>query len=204
MSNENSNQVDNRSASQRLTDLENAVSQVYNTLDLVTRDLSLLKSATKLLDNKLNSLIKATVAGETVSDVVIDRIMVENNVSDLANKVANMVVNGIVAPEDQVSENSFIVGNESEDDGKVVNPRIQFALKAVAPEIQAKLVGAKPGDSIKFKEGTLSFKILESYKIQDAPQDASQVAEEVAPAVAEQAQTTAEQPTTPQSNFDGL
>lgn len=176
---------DNRSPAQKLGDLELGVSHLFQTSDLIGKDVSLLKSAMKLLDNKLTALIKATTSGEEVTDSVLDRIMIENNVADLANRVTNMVVNGLVVAEDQVTENSFIVGNEISDDGAIVNPRIQFALKALAAELQGKLLGAKPGDKLKFKDdATVSFQVLETYHIQDMSAPAP--AAEEAPATPEE------------------
>lgn len=182
MSNENNKQADTRTAAQRLADLELAAAQLFNATDHITRDLGMLKNAMKLLNNKVDAIVKASVAGEPITDAVLDRIMIENNVADLANRVTNMVVNGVVTPEEQVSENSFVVGAEVEDGGKVVNPRIQFALKALQPDLQTKLIGAKPGDSLKFKEGELNFKILESYKITPEPTPEEAPAAEEAPA----------------------
>lgn len=164
----NTKKNDNRSATQRLGDLENAVMSLYNVLDNLTRDFMVLKDALKLLDNKVNSIVKASTNNEPLTDEVLDRIMVENNVAELTQKVNNMVLQKIVAPETQVSENSFVVGSESDNDGKVVNPRLQFALKALAPEVQEKIKGVSVGDTVNF-EGKLNFKVLESYTILPPP-----------------------------------
>lgn len=173
MAEENKPKEAPRTATQRLQDLETGMAHIYQTLDYVARDLKFLKDATKLLHNKVDAIVQATAAKEEISDAVLDRIMVEKNVEDLKNKVTSMVVSGILLKEDQVSENSFIVGSESDETGKVVNPRIQFALKVVTDAaIQAKLLGAKIGDVIIFKEGANPFTILESYKIQDPAQTA--------------------------------
>lgn len=171
MSEENKN-TDTRSASQRLTDLENNLGQLSLLSDYINKDLSIMKSAVKLIDNKLNALIKATTQGETVTDEVIDRIMVENNVEDLTNKVSNMVTQGIISPEQTVSENSFVVGKEADAEGKVSNPRVQFVLMTLNPEIRTQFVGAKVGDALTFQDGKLVFTILESYKINEAPTSA--------------------------------
>lgn len=192
MSNENNKPAEKPSAAQRLSDLELAAAQLYHATDLMGRDLGLLKNAFKLLNNKVDAIVKATVSGEEITDEVLNRIMIENNVADLANRVANMIVNGTVVPEEQVTANSFIVGAEVEDDGKVSNPRIQFAVKALTPELQAKLIGAKAGDSFKFKEGELSFKLLETYKIQEPP----------APEAAPEASADEAAPEAPQIQLD--
>lgn len=180
----------NRSASQKITDLENALLSLYNLADSLTKDFNTLRNAMKLLNNKVNSMVKASVNGEEMTDAVLERIMVENNCEELAQKVTSMVSQGIVAAEEQVSENSFIVGSEIDDTDKVINPRLQFALKALPAELQAKLLGTKAGDTVLLEEGKLKFKVLESYKIQEP-----KLATEVAAAPAE---ATAEAPAAPE------
>lgn len=175
MSDQNKKPSDNRSATQRIQDLENAVMSLFNVNDNLARDVMTLKEAIKLLDNKVNSIVKASTAGEPLTDAVLTRIMVENNVAELAQKVTNMVSQGFLQAEDQVSENAFVVGSEHSEDGTVINPRLQFALKAVTPETQAKLLGMKVGDTLKNQEGKMNFKLLESYKIV-IPQEAAPAA----------------------------
>jgi hypothetical protein len=167
MSNENQKQEDKRTAVQKLSDVENVVVQLYGAFDNATKDLTLLKNAVRLLNNKVDAMVKATVSGEGISDAVIERIMIENSVADLTNKTANLVLSGVIAPEEQVSENSFVVGNDSDDTGKVVNPRLQFALKALPPDLQSKLIGKRVGDTVQFTDSKLTFKVLETYKIQE-------------------------------------
>lgn len=166
MSDQNKKQGDNRSATQRLSDLENAAMSLFNVNDNLARDVMTLKEALKLLDNKVNSIVKATASGEPLTDAVLTRIMTENNVAELAQKVTNMVTQGFIVAEEQVSENSFIVASELNDKDEVVNPRLQFALKALSPELQSKLLGVKVGDTLSIKEG-LKVKLLESYSIQE-------------------------------------
>lgn len=178
MSEENKKQVDNRTAAQRLADLETAVAQLYRTADYMTRDLSLLKNAAKLLNNKVSAIVEASASEEGVTDAVIDRIMIDNNVKDLANRVTNMIVNGIVSKEDEVSDNAFLVGSETDENGKLTNPRIQFSLSQVSPEVKAKLLGKKAGDVVNFVEGKGSFTLLESYKIQPPPTPEAEAAPE--------------------------
>lgn len=162
--------VDNRSASQKIADLENAVMSTYQTLDNVIKDLGTIKDAIKLLGNKVDSIVKASVNGEAINDVVLSRIMIENNCEELANKVKIMLTQGVLVAQEQVSENSFIVGAELNDAGETVNPRLQFGIFALRPELQEKLKGTKAGDVINLEEGKLKFKVLESYAIQQ-PKD---------------------------------
>ena len=164
--------ADNRSASQKITDLENAVMNAYQTLDNVIKDLGIIKDAIKLLGNKVDSIVKASVNGEAINDSVIARIMMENNCEELANKVNVMVAQGVLATQEQVGDNSFIVGAELNDAGETVNPRLQFAIFALRPELREKLKGSKSGDVIVLEEGKLRFKVLESYAIVQPKEDA--------------------------------
>lgn len=169
-----------RSAAQKIADLENAVMSLFNVADNLAKDLTTVKNALKLLNNKVASIVKASTTGEEISDEVLDRLMIENNCEELAQKVTNMVTQGIVVAEEQVSENSFVVVSEMDDSEKIVNPRLQFALKALSAELQAKLLGAKAGDVLLLEEGKLKVKVLESYKIQE-PQLTPPPAAEAAP-----------------------
>lgn len=164
---ENQKPADNRSATQKIGDLENAMIAAYQTLDNMARDLNTAKEAIKLLGNKIDSIVKATVAGEALSDDVISRIMVENNIEELKNKLKIMVAQGILAASEQVAEDSFLVGSDVNEAGEVVNPRLQFALYAIRPpELQQKFLGAKVGDVLNLQEGKLKFKVSEIYQIQ--------------------------------------
>ena len=188
MSDQKSDQkpVDSRSASQKISDLENALMALYQTANNMASDISTLKEAVKLLGNKVDSIVKASTKGEQITDAVISRIMIENNVEDLTNKVKNMIAQGILAVQEQVSNDSFIVGEETNDQGDIVNPRLQFALMAVQPELREKFVGAKAGDLLTLQEGKLKFRLLETYQIQQPkPQGQPAEASAAEPTVAE-------------------
>lgn len=181
MSNENAKPQDNRSASQKITDLENAVMSLFQTVDNMARDIGTVKQAIKLLGNKVDSIVKASSAGEAITDTVISRIMVENNVEELASKVKELVVQGAIVPSEQVSANSFVVGSELNTEGATENPRLQFALQALGADLQAKFLGAKIGDILNLQEGKLQFKVAEIYEVQ-MPAAEAPAAEAPAPA----------------------
>lgn len=161
----NQKKTDNRSATQKLSDLEQAVLSLYNVSDNLARDFMVLKDAVKLLNNKVSAIVQASTDGLELSDPVLNEIMVNNNIQELKERVDNMVLQSVIAPETQVSENSFVVGSELDTDGTVKNPRVQFALKALSPELQGKIKGANVGDVLHLQDGKLDFKILESYTI---------------------------------------
>lgn len=183
---------DTRSASQKIVDLESGVMALYQNMDNVIRDLGTIKDAIKLLGNKIDSIVKASVNGESLTDEVISRIMVENNVEELNQKVKLMVAQGSLKPSEQLSANSFVVGSEINDEGTVVNPRLQFALFALQQELRDKFVGGKVGDTLSLQEGKLKFKVLEAYEIQkQVPEEVVEEAKEGEAHEAEVAQATA-------------
>lgn len=198
---DNKKPADNRSASQKITDLENAMVSAYQTMDNMARDLTTIKDALKLLGNKVDSIVKASASGEPLSDEVISKIMIQNNCEELAQKVKVMNAQGILAPQEQVADDSFIVGSELNDSGETVNPRLQFALFALQPELREKFKGAKSGDVLNLQEGKLKFKVAEIYQIQQPkPAEAPAPAEtpaEAAPAASDAVPAALEATTAP-------
>ena len=173
------NPQDKRTASQRLDDLERTVMAAYQTLDQMARDLMTIKEAIKLLGNKTSAI--ATAAN--ISDETISKLMVDQNVAELKEKVTVLISQGIlVASDEPLADSSFVVGQEVDTDGKIVNPRIQFTLGSIQPEIREKIKAGKIGEAIELQEGKLKFLITETYKIV-APK-APEAQAEAAPALA--------------------
>jgi hypothetical protein len=183
---ENQRPADTRSASQKIADLENAMISLYQTCDNMARDLTMLKEALELLGNKVSSMCQAQQSGEAFSDEIISRIMVQNNVNKLADAVTRMIAQGFIAPSEAVTDNSFIAGQELNDAGEVVQQRRQLAIQVLPEELKAKFRGAKAGDLLNLREGSLKFKVTEVYEIQqpkqaEAPAPAESPAPEAAP-----------------------
>lgn len=156
---------DKRTASQRIDDIERGLGALYQTADNMARDMQTIKEAIKLLGNKLDSVVKASNNGEVLSDEVIARIMVENNVEELKGKVQKLVNDGILVAAEEVGPNSFVVGRELNDAGEVQNPRMQFVVSALNPEVKDKFPGTKVGQTLELQEGKWKFEIQESYNI---------------------------------------
>lgn len=148
-------------ASQRLETLETNMQEVSMYLNNMARDLSLIKEAIKLLGNKTSALQSA--AGITDDQISVG--MIANNVIELKEKVDGFVANGTMTATDVVEENCFIVGKEENEDGTVANPRVQFMVSALQPELRAKILGAKTGEKIQFSEGTLLVALDEIYSV---------------------------------------
>ena len=182
----NQQQPDKRTASQRIDDMERGLMALYQTADNMARDMGTIKEAIKLLGNKLDSVVKASERGEALNDEVIARIMVENNVEELKEKVTNLVNQGVLVAAEEVGPNSFVVGREIAEDGSIANPRMQFVVSALQGEVKDKFPGSKVGQTLELQEGKWKFEIQEVYNIQTPEQQASAPAES-APAESEEA-----------------
>lgn len=167
-----SNNDKQRSATERLNDLEQATMGTFQALDNMSRDLMLVKDAIKLLGNKLDAVAKAS----NLSDDVISKLMVENNVAELKGNVDRLIAQGILTAEGVVTAQSFVVLREVDDAGAVVNPRLQLAVSSIDPTIAEKLVGGMVGQTVTIQEGKLKAEIVESYAIQ-TPQAPSALGE---------------------------
>jgi len=158
--------VDKRTATQKIADLEAAVMELYQTIQIMGRDLSIAKDAIKLLGNKLDSVVQAAATGQPINDETVAKLMVSNNVEELKQKVSNLVAQGFLQPSETVPENAFVVGREENDKGETVNPRLQFSLSALENEdFRNKIKAAKIGDVINLQEDKLRFVLLEVYAI---------------------------------------
>lgn len=176
-----SNTQKQRSATERLNDVEQATMSTFQTLENMTRDIMLIKDAIKLLGNKVDSIVKASMNGQPLTDEVISYLMVQNNIEELKAKVDNLIAQGILVAEAVVGAQSFIVVREVDDTGKVINPRLQLTMGALAPHVAEKLIGAQSGQVVDVEAGALKVEVLEVYAIQSlkAPET-----EEAAPAQA--------------------
>jgi hypothetical protein len=199
-----------KTAAERLNDLEKALVSFYQTFESLGKDTNTIREAVKLLGNKVDALAKANIAGETPTDETLSKIMIDNNVEELKGKVAGLVTAQVLVPTDIIGDtNSFVVGRElAADSDKVVNPRLQFSLTALAKDVGDKLKGHLVGDIITIQEGQVRFEVLEAYTIQTPPQAAPTAptpaatapAEDTTAAASADASTDATPETAPTSN----
>ena len=99
-SNPDNNRPKKPSATERLTYLENAAQSLFQLSNDIIKDLMDVKKTLQLLNNKVDALAKASIAGEEPNDEVLNRIMIENNVADLTKKVSNLVEQGMLVVEE--------------------------------------------------------------------------------------------------------
>lgn len=185
--------VDKRTASEKIQDLERAVMSGFQVTNNITRDIMVLKDALKLLGTKLEATAMCINADEKPTVENVTKYMLQLNTIELQGKVANLVNQGILAPIDEVSDAAFVVGSEQEADGKIIHPRVQFVFGQLEKENQDTLRGKKVGDLITFKEDKLRLLITEIYNIV-APKAPAPTADEAAEqAQAEQSSNGADQ-----------
>jgi hypothetical protein len=153
------------SASQRLENLETGFMSLGNTVSQVINDMLIIKDALKLLDSKLDSVIKATNRGEALTADTISKIMIENEANALKSRVDNLVAQGIFVAKDFSDANSFYVGKEVNEAGEVVNPRLQFGAVMYNEEVQARLLGSKVGDAVALVDPKIKFVVEEIYGV---------------------------------------
>jgi hypothetical protein len=168
-------------------------------MEPMARDLMTLKETVKLLNNKLDAVVKSINAGGPITDESINKIMIENNAKDLKAKVDQMVAQGLLAASNTVESGSFVVISESNSAGEVVNPRMQFLLSDLQhEEAKTKLNGLKVGDSTQIGDSGGSVTVLEAYSVvvpsaseteapAEAPAAETPAATEAAPAATEMA-----------------
>jgi hypothetical protein len=178
-----------KTASERLEDLEKTLGQVIGAiqpLQPLTQDFNGFREALKLLNNKLDAVVKSINAGGPITDDGLSKLMIENNAKELADKVANMVTQGLLVASQTVTKDSFVVVNETDATGTVVNPRMQFLLSALQnEEVRAKLEGSTVGANIPVGDKGASINVLEAYDV-STPQapaaEAAPAADATAPA----------------------
>ncbi len=163
------NTENKKTATERLELLENTVQniiQAIQPLANMSQDFMNLREATKLLNNKLNATIECTNTGLALTDENIGQIMTKNNAKELEDKVTKMVSEGMLVASNTVTKDSFVVVNEADETGKIVNPRMQFLLSALTnEEIRSKLEGSTVGANIPVGDKGASLNLLEAYNI---------------------------------------
>lgn len=140
-------------AAQRLLGLEQSVGALDQALYNQAQQLSMVRDALTLLNDKVNAMITLMSLGQTVSDAAIDQSIEQKRVNDMKKKVDDLVTSGALKKAEEVSNRSFLVVREmNAETGTVINPRLQFAVSILNPESLEKLIGKKAGESIKFVE----------------------------------------------------
>lgn len=170
---------DNRTATERLEDLEKVVTVLYQAasqnksliesllenFQKTQGENALIKDTLRILNKKLEAVIQVATPETGVTPESVSNLLTKMNVEDLTNQVAQYVTNGQIAVSDTVAANSFLVCEEYDADGKLVNPRIQFRMDSQDANTNAALTGKKVGETVSFGENKFAAKILEIYAL---------------------------------------
>ena len=187
------NKADPRTATQRIEDLEKVLTVLYQDaqrheemiagLSGMKNDMTLVKDALKLINKRTDAIIQSASSDSGITSASVDTLVIQMNVAELVQQTANYVTAGHLAPTDTIVDNTFVVCEEHNSDGKVINPRIQFKLDTQDPATQESLKGKKAGDTVSFGENKFTVKVLEVYSLLDpnAPKAADPAPEAPAP-----------------------
>lgn len=168
-------------ASQRIEALENMHLTANQNIKLLAGEIDNLRQTMGALARRLNAAIKVGENGN-ISNNAVNDLLIQENTSELKGKVDYLLDQGVLeaSKRGEVGEKSFVVGRELDEDRNVINPRIQFALASILPEIKTLLMGKKVGEVIKNEAGDgLLMEVVEIFDIAEkVEKKVSEVGEE--------------------------
>lgn len=158
-------------STQKLAALEDKAMAHERNFLVLADEIDQLKVLIQGLNKRLNAAIKAGETEDGLSNQSVQDIIIEENEKELKGKVDFLVEQGLLkklGEEDVTDIRSFLVGKEIDSEsGKVVNPRAQFSVGSLSPDLQEKVIGLKLGDSTSFREEDPDFVVTELYSIVD-------------------------------------
>ena len=137
-------------ASERLDALEALVERILENLEPTTRrvgelelllfnlsrESEVLRDALQLIHEKQEATIGLLNEGKTPTNDNINEKAIELKALSLKEKVDLGLKENKIEPTDVVGDTSLIISRELDKEGKVANPRLQFALERLIPEIK--------------------------------------------------------------------
>ena len=156
---------------QQLNNLIRAITAQQQSIMSLADEIDKARELTLGVARRLNAAISAAESGPLSHDSV-NGFIVNQNIKSLENQVDLMVKEKVLEPKNsEIEQADFIVGQESDSEGKITNPRLQFLLSELAAdenskEFAAKLLGKKAMDTVEYNEKT-NFTIMEVYKVND-------------------------------------
>lgn len=154
-------------AAQRLMGLEQSAGALDQALYNQARQLSVVRDGLSLLHEKLNAVIKLMSLNAQVNDQAIDNMVEQVRVDGMKEKVSKLLEDSSIKSAEEVSNKSFLVVREINlETGKIVNPRLQFAISVLNEESITKLVGKKKGDAVNLLDSSpIAIEIEEIYDV---------------------------------------
>ena len=142
-----------QTAAQRIEGLENALAGTQRNTQILAGEIDNLRQTIGALARRLNAAIKSGETG-TLSNDSVNEIITQENILDLKGKVDLLVKEGVLqSSTKEINQMSFVVGRELDEEKNVINPRIQFAVKSVVPEMVNLLLGKRVGDVVTNEKG---------------------------------------------------
>lgn len=163
-------------ATERLSLLEESMINIIETVNATTkrtgeleliiynlsRESEILREALQLVHEKLDAVISLS-GNDNYSDENISQSMIDAKVEGMAAKVKEQLDLGNLEVIEEIGEESFVVTRELNKDGTVENPRLQFLMAKLTPEMKAKFVGVKAGELVAGDDDKLDIEISEIY-----------------------------------------
>lgn len=153
---------------QTMTDSINALIDANRTLTLQLASVSMNLNGQITQNNTLRSELKALVEivanKEELSLEAIKAKVIAASVAQLENNVKILKDKNLLVDTEEVAADSFIVAQQQDEKGNIVNTRIQFLLSELDTESQLKILSKKAGETANMGEGQPTLYILEVYK----------------------------------------
>lgn len=169
-------------AAQRLTALEQQFLAGVQNNQILAGEIDNLRQTMAALARRLNATITSGENGE-ISNSEVNNLLVEENTAELKGKIDYLVEQGVLqsAKEELIHDKSFVIGRELDEDRNIINPRIQFAIASILPEVKELLIGKKVGDVVKNEKGDgLLLEVIEILDIADKVEKKLEIASEEA------------------------
>lgn len=179
-------------AAQRLAFLEKAFDSVQGQIEILAQEIDNLRS----FSNNMSKKVDASVAAAG-TETEVEKIQKEQIVKELKERIDGLLqVKALLHSDkdEEATEEHFVVGRELNSDKTLLNPRTQFALIAIEPDIKDKVLGKKVGDLVEFGEddNKTYFELTELYRLnrKGVQQDYEDTAEDVDEALSKSSEVT--------------
>jgi len=155
-------------AAQKLDALEKSFIAQNNQIEILADEIDQLRLQLQAVNKRLNATIQSGDQGG-VSSESINKIILGDNMRELESRITFLVEQGVLVRNDdsEISEKNFVVGRELDTEANVTNPRVQFSVGSVDPELKKQILGKKVGDVVAYSEGQDSLEVTEVYDIVD-------------------------------------
>lgn len=146
------------------------IGELELTIYSLSRESEILREALQLVHEKLDAVISLS-KNPDLSDENINQTVIDTKVAAMEDKVKEQLELGNLVVADEIGEESFVVSRELNKDGSVENPRLQFLMGKLTPELKSKFLGVKTGELVSGEENKLDIEIAEIYEFVEPKQE---------------------------------